>query len=283
MCWPHALLTGLMLSLIIGLSVTGHTEQMHRIVSLAPNITEMIHVLGAQDMLVGRTDACDHPASVNSVPSVGPFGEPSIEKIAQLEPDLVLYTDIKDVSFREKMAALHIPSIPMQFDHMADLQYQMLKLGDLLGRPAQARSIVKQWEERLRAVTRHAQGQRPIRVYFEVWRRPAITVGKGSFIDELIRLAGGSNIAHELPSAYPKPGDEFVAMADPEIIVLGYAGTKDLSFPKSWHATTAVSNNIIIDDLNMDLLLRPGPRVFDGLEQLQQRFDQARKALYEKK
>jgi len=269
--------------LLLILAIAGRTERTHRVVSLAPNITEMIYTLGAQDMLVGRTNACDHPASANSVPSVGAFGEPSIEKIAQLEPDLVLYTDVKDVSFREKMAALHIPSIQLQFEHMADLQYQMLKIGDLLGRPAQARFIVKQWEQRLRAVTQRNKGVRPLRVYFELWRTPAITAGKGSFIDELIRLAGGNNIAHDLPAAYPKPGDEFVVMADPEIIVLGYDRPKDMTFPSSWKATTAVSHNNIIDDLDTDLLLRPGPRIFDGLERLQQRFEQARELLYEKK
>jgi iron complex transport system substrate-binding protein len=259
-----------------------HAESFTRVISLAPNITEMIYVLDAEDKLSGVTDACNYPASANNKTSTGPFGNPDVEKIAALEPDLVLYTEVKDPDFRQKLAMLGITAVQFKIEHFADLQRQMLKLGELLGRNGQAKAIVAVWEQRLRAAQVRSQNKKKIRVYFELWPKPRITAGKNSFLQEMIILAGGLNIAELLPGSYPKPTDEFILSMDPELIVAGYPVSGDLVFPEYWREVTAIKKDLVCKDIDLDLLLRPGPRLLDGLEQLQQRIENARKVLYEK-
>ncbi len=253
-----------------------------RVISLAPNITEMIYLLGAEDKLVAVTEACTYPIAAQKKASTGPFGNPSIEKIAALEPDLVLYVDVKDPDFAKKIKTLNIPILQISILNFADLQWQLLKIGALLGKKGKAQGQVNMWQQSLRAAKERSDSKRPIRVYFEFWQDPPISVGGKSFIDEIIKLAGGVNILVSENKSYVKPNEESIIAMDPEVIVIGRMATGNIEFPAYWKNITAVKRGLIVSNIDPDLLLRPGPRVFEGLKRLTLEFDHVRTVLDKK-
>lgn len=267
--------------LVSGISQLKINYPLQRIVSLAPNVTEMICLLGAENALVGITNECDYPLSIREKESTGPFGNPDLEKIIALKPDIVLYTDIKDLNFQRKMYEFGIPAVQFRIDSFGDLQHKMLQLGEMLGKKMRAKEVVAEWEAQLRRMQVEAKYKKKIRVFFEIWPKPLITVGKQSYLDQMIILAGGENIAGHLDTAYPKPPVEFVIGADPELIFLGYEVSENATYPKIWQEVTAVKKDLIIHDIDLDLMLRPGPRLFKGLKIMQRKIDEARKILYE--
>jgi len=253
----------------------GIAGEVTTVVSLAPNLTEIICALGAGEMLAGRTSACDYPPDiVTNVPIVGGFGKPSLEILLSIDPDLLLEVALEDEGAARKIDELGIVRRRVPCNTVDDIPRAILEIGRLLGRKSKARELADGLIAELKDLSRMAShsSRRPS-VFVEIWHDPLMTAGKGSFVSELVSLAGGRNIGDEVMKEYFKVSSEWVLSRDPEIIVyLGPRGKKtarELTMSRAgWKSIRAVRDGRVCDRLNPDVVTRPGPRVLEGIKQL---------------
>jgi len=249
-----------------------------RVVSIAPSVTEMLFALGVGDCVIGVTDRCDYPPEARDVESVGGFGAPSMEKLLALSPDLVIGTGIQRSDVTEALRNSGIRMLWIKTDNFSEMFETLRRIGREVGKAKQAEDVAAAMQAELDAVAEKHQGipvdQRP-RVFVEVWHDPITTAGRGSFVDEVITWAGGVNVAHDLESGYPTVNPEKVVEWNPNVILLGYMnqqGMKEaLANRIGWGDLDAVRSGGIINDISSDLLLRPGPRLIDGVKALNRR------------
>lgn len=245
-----------------------------RLVSLAPSNTENAFALGLGSKVVGVTDWDNYPEEVKKIEKIGGL-EPNVEKILSLEPDLV----IAHVSANHKSiqplrdAGLRVLALPdsKSFDGV----YEALRmLGKATGTQDKAEEVIQQMEQKKAAITAKVAGlseKEKVKVWVEV--SPDLhTAGRGTFIDDLIRLAGGINVAAE-EEGWVQLSEEQVIAAQPDVIITTYGGyetkkpSEQIRARKAWADLPAVKENRIYD-VNSDLVSRPGPRLVEGLEQV---------------
>jgi iron complex transport system substrate-binding protein len=245
-----------------GVAVSIHPQ---RIVSLAPSITEILFGLGAADRIAGVTSYCDYPPEARQKTVVGDTLKPSVEKIVALNADLVIISTASQIeSIFQKLVELGIPvyvSNPRNIEGVLD---SIKKIGELVDARDEADRLVQELRARIAIVeSRVAERPRPA-VFVVLGTEPLITVGKGSFVTDLIARAGGRSISAEDPGDYPQYSIETVVARQPEIILL-QSGEERLG-DRLRQTPAGRSNRVYhIDD---DLLLRPGPRIVEGLEQV---------------
>lgn len=243
-----------------------------RIVSLAPSLTETLFALELDSAVVGVTDYCDYPPEARLRPRIGGIRNPVTEAIVKLRPDLVLMSGSGNL--QSDFARLTELGLTVFVSHPRDLQGIYKSIADiaaLTGRTARADSLIaglKAEEERLR----DRAAKQPTRsVLFLVSVHPAISVGPGTFIDEMIRLCNGRNIASSARTAYPLMSREEILAADPDRIVV----TSDVADDPE-HVAAAFSEwrglGAIVDTaitlVDANTLTRPGPRIIEGLQEL---------------
>jgi iron complex transport system substrate-binding protein len=249
-----------------------------RVVSLAPSLTELVWALGFGGRMVGRSDACDHPPEAAALPVAGAFGRPSLEQIEKLGPDLVLFTDLERPALAERIRALGPTCLVLPCESWAGLLEAAEQLGRELGETEAASAWVRRMRDRRRALDQrvgsfYAGRPRP-RVYVEVWGDPLTTVGEGSFLDDIVTLAGGRNIGARLRSRYAYVNPEWVLKEDPDVIVLAYMLSGQTPAPSAigarpgWAGLRAIRTGAVCGGIRPELLLRPGPRIIDGAEAL---------------
>jgi iron complex transport system substrate-binding protein len=248
-----------------------------RIVSLAPSNTELLFAVGAGRQMAGRDDLSDYPAEAADVASIGStFGPLNTETIVNLKPDLVLAAEIntpEQVKALENLGlTVYWLANPKDFPGL----YQNVGLiGALTGREAEARALAQSLEARVAAVAEKLKGASTMpRVFYELDATDPTkpyTVGPGTFMDTLLTLAGGVNIAATLNDPYPQISSEELVKQNPDLILLGDAAygvtAETVQQRPGWEAIAAVKQNRIVafDD---NLASRPGPRLVDGLESL---------------
>jgi len=242
-----------------------------RIVSIAPTPTEILFAIGAGDQVIGVDDYSDYPNEANNLTKVGNALELNVEAIVGLQPDLVVTGDLVPKAL-EQVEKRGIPYMVLAARTLSDVIKDIRLMGVLTGHAEDANTLADSLEVRIQAVTNLTLAPTVVRpkVYIEYYEY--YTFGPGSFGDDMLRAAGGVNVAGNTSSEYPVVGPEFVVAADPDIMVytIGPMTTVDPSdFGKrpGWENITAVVDDAIysIDD---DLVSRYGPRVVDGLEQL---------------
>lgn len=246
-----------------------------RIVSLAPSLTEIVFAVGAGDRLVGRTSACDYPASVTNVPVVGGFGMPSIEKLISINPSVVLEVDMDDKSLSKKFQDMGVKMEHVRCDRIADIPSAIRQIGGIAGESANAETIASTIEQKIQQYKQQALTitNRP-KVFVEIWNDPVMTAGKESFVSELVYLAGGTNIGDQVSTPYYKISEEWVLAQNPDVIICLYMGSNIAASDcvkqrAGWNSLNAVINDRIYDRIQNDVVLRPGPRVLAGIEQLE--------------
>jgi iron complex transport system substrate-binding protein len=238
-----------------------------RIVSVAPANTELVFALGKGANLVGRGDFDDYPAEAKNVPSIGGWMPPNYEKIVAAKPDLLLLIGGSE-NERNKLINDYKLNVfvldPKNFDEL----YAGIKtLGVVLNAQEAAEKTVADMQATVKEVTdKVAKAQSKPKVYYEVWDEPLMTAGSGTFINDLITMAGGTNIGADV-LGWANYSAEKVAAGNPDIIV---ASSKDdldkVKARKGWESFKAVKENkvVTIDDPN--LITIPGPRLVQGLQ-----------------
>lgn len=250
-------------------------ETKPRIVSLAPSITEMMFAIGAGEHLVGRTTACDWPAEAARVPVAGAFGRPSMEVLASMHPDIVIDVDLEEEQSNSKIRDLGIRTERIICRTPDDIPGALRTLGKLTGHRPQADSLASVIEKGLAGFRKKNLGRRekPL-VYLEIWDDPFWTGGRDSYTSALISYAGGRNISDAVRKEYFEISQEWVIEQNPDIIACMYmsketpaaAGVMQRS---GWKHISAVRNRKVFDGFDNSLFLRPGPRVLEGIAQLE--------------
>ncbi len=247
-----------------------------RIVSHVPAITEMVYALGLGDRLVGRCDYCNYPPEVTAKPSVGDYFNPSVENIVALEPDLVL-TDGHSDSIK-KLENLGITFFTIDPKTIDGVMQDIELLGKITGTEAKAQQVVDKLKQDIATVTDKVKNATKVRVLYAIdVTDPAKpwTAGPGSYIDAMINLSGGENVAAEATGAWVQFSIEAIVAADPELIVLpdqhGTAAAKIESLKQNpaWREITAVREDRF-RTVESDLMDRNGPRITQGLQQVAQ-------------
>ncbi len=246
-----------------------------RIVSLAPNGTEILFAIGAGDRVVGVDDFSNYPPQVADIEKVGSL-TPDIERVIALEPDLVVAATITSPNAIEKLEAAGIAVWVADSPDVRGVADVIRSLGDAIGQSSQADDVADRLVERIDAVTSTVAGaEHTPRVFHELDasdpQRP-FTIGPGNFVDDLITIAGGQNVFDDAPSPWPQVGFEDVLARDPEVIILadGPFGVTPESVKAriGWGSIDAVANDRMyaITQQLSDQMSRPGPRIADALE-----------------
>ena len=244
------------------------TNGVVRVVSLAPCLTEIICAIGARDCLVGRSSACHYPPEVvQHVPVAGNFGIPSLEALANCTPELVVTVDLEDQNAVQAIEHLGIRHASIPCRSLDDIPRAMRTVGNLLHREAGAEKLAGEFTQTLADLRKQVPATRR-RVFIEIWGDPLMTAGKKSFLNDLVELAGGTNIVDDVARDYFQISAETVLARDPEVIIL-LGGTAPVVTKRTgWQQITAVKTGHVCDGLDGDLLEVPGPRVLQAVEVL---------------
>ncbi len=249
-------------------SVPAATNAVVRVASLAPSLTEIICAIGASDCLIGRSSACHYPVDVvKRVPIAGDFGIPILEALAKCAPDLVVTVDMEDQNSVQAIEYLGIRHESIPCRSLDDIPRAIRTIGKLLHREDSAEKLAGEFAGTLANLRQH-QPTVHRRVFVEIWGDPLMTAGQKSFLNDLISLAGGENIAGDVARDFFQISTESVLARDPEVVILLEPGKIDLSKRSGWAQMTAVKSNRICRDLDRDLLEIPGPRVLQAVEAL---------------
>jgi iron complex transport system substrate-binding protein len=246
-------------------------QKIDRIVSLAPNLTEIVYAVGAGDRLVGRTSYCDYPLAAKAVAEVGDTMQPSVERIIALKPQLVLISTASQLETFTKQLDEQRTAIYVTNPNSVDQMFSSIEtLGQLFGTTDQAKQVVADLRRRTQAVEAAVAGRSPVRVFYQVSDEPLYTIGRDAYLTDLIRRAGGISVTADVPTAFPRYSDEAALASRPDAIILpsgGSMGNANSTVAPALKNSPAVKNNRVYK-INDDLLSRPGPRLIDGLEQL---------------
>jgi iron complex transport system substrate-binding protein len=246
-------------------------QKIDRIVSLAPNLTEIVYAVGAGDRLFGDTTYCDYPEPAKSVAKVGDTMTPSVERIIALKPQIVLVSTASQLeAFTNQLSAQQIAVYVTNPQSLDDVFRSIQTLGDLFNEHDRAASVVSGLRTRADAVEAATKTARPVKVFYQVAGEPLYTIGRDAFTTDLIRRAGGASVTAEVPGAFPRFSDEAALAAKPEAIILptgGSMGEANSAVVSALKNSPAVLN-VRIYKINGDLLSRPGPRLVDGLEEM---------------
>ncbi|HEY9282777.1 MAG TPA: ABC transporter substrate-binding protein [Pyrinomonadaceae bacterium] len=202
-----------------------------RIISLSPSVTEVLHGVGAFERVVAVTDYDEFPPEVAGLPKVGGWSNTNLEQIASLCPDLVVMTESQSPLIKDKFDALGIRTLTVPSYTVADALASITQIGAATGRDEQAQKLLEETRARLDEVRARTRGLRRPRVLCIVDRVPGTlrglyTATEGSFIDELIEIAGGDSIAPPAATGFGQINKEAVATLDPEIIIDMAMGAK---------------------------------------------------------
>lgn len=228
-----------------------------RIVSLNPTATEVLYAIGGSRLLVGRSKWDEFPAEVRSVPSVGDGIRPNVEAVLAVKPTLViLYATAENRAAADALNRAGVRTMSLRVDHVADFTTFTTRLGRAIGESARAKIVTDSVARTLDAVRAATRDAPPSRVVWPVWLTPTMVIGGGSFIDELITIAGGQNVFHESSAPSPPASIEEIAKRDPDYIAVSASMKSKLASDVPWRAVRAVREGkwIVIDP---DLTGRP--------------------------
>ncbi len=243
-----------------------------RIVTLAPDVTEIVAHLGAADRLVGTDSASDHPPAIRDLPDVGGL-QPNIESIAALEPDVVIAsTSGNPPSLDPALRAAGIPLFVVRTARLTDIPRALRMVGDLLGTDA---SEAAARMEREIAAARRERTPAP-RVLVMLWTDPMYVAGRETYLDDLLEIAGAENAV--TTTGWPAISREVVVADPPDLILYPEAAVsaealRSIAASAAWRSLPAVREGDVVP-FEDDLLLRPGPRVTEGLAELNRILDE---------
>jgi len=243
-----------------------------RVVSLAPNITEILFSLGLDEEIVGVSIHCNFPEKAKSRVKVGSYISLDFERITALKPDLIIATGAGNTrDMVDRLEKLGFPTYVIYPKNFNDILQSIAHIGEIVYREKEARVIIEGMRKRSQRVINLTKGLLPPRVFIQIGDAPIVTVGKGSFADDLIRLAGGENIAGKEKEVYPRFGMEEILKRSPGVIVVSSMNPrgdyqKILKEWSRWKSIPAVKNGRI-HLIDSDLIDRPSPRIVDGLEE----------------
>jgi iron complex transport system substrate-binding protein len=237
-----------------------------RIISLAPSNTEILFALGLGDKVVGVTMYCDYPPEAQDKEKVGDYYGPDIEKIIALQPDLILATDFHRFDLIPALEQQGLAVFAVAPQTLDDVLESIQKIGEITGKEAEASELVKGMKSKIEEIEEQTKAleQKP-RVFYMTWHDPMWTVGRNTWIDDLITIAGGVNIFSQYFESGAMVEIEWVIFLNPEIIIAS-EWSYDWALNATELASTSASQTGRIYTFDDDLAQRPGPRLVEGLD-----------------
>lgn len=260
-----------------------------RVITLAPNLTEFVYAVGAGTTLVGTMDTSNFPEDAKRVPRIGDYQRLDVERILALKPEVILVWHHGNQG-RElgQLEAAGLKLFYLEPKRLDDVPAVLERVGALLGREAAARPLAAAWREELAGLRRRHANAAPVRVFFQVWSQPLMTLNGQHLTSDIIALCGGRNIFAALPALAPQVSLESVVAADPEAIL----GARESGFEpplarrepgrpgfqawQSFRGIAAVRRGWMYT-VPGDLLTRQGPRVLEGVRAVCDALDQVRR------
>jgi iron complex transport system substrate-binding protein len=248
-----------------------------RIVSLAPHLTEQLFAIGAGDLIVGTTDFADFPEAAKRVPRVARAHSVDLERVSAARADLVLvWGSGFPPATVDALRRLGVPTFVSEPRQLADIATSLERLGALTGRsPARAAGA---FNAKLAALRDRYRDRREVRVFYQVWNDPLMTLGGRHVVSEAIALCGGRNVFADLAPIAPRVSTEAVLAADPEAIITAEPGARPSGVLATWQRferITAVRRNLLVT-LDADRINRHGPRIVDEIAVLCEAIDRGR-------
>ena len=237
-----------------------------RAISLAPNITEIAFAVGAGEKLVGVTTFCNYPEEAKKIQKVGDTLKPNIENIIALKPQVVFVSTASQLEAftktLEKQGIAVFVTNPKSFE---DIYKSIETIGAIFGEEEKSKKVVEDMQKRIAEVGVKARNENKVKTFVQI-DKSLYTIGKESFLTDLIEKAGGESSTKDVETAYPKISKEKALALDPEVIIL--SESPDNNEPNEvFKNSEAVKNNRVFK-INADILSRPGPRLVDALEQI---------------
>lgn len=250
-----------------------------RVISLAPHTTELLFAAGGGAQIVGTVEYSDFPAVAKKIPRVGDNRSFDLEKIIALKPDLlVVWQHGNSERQLQKLRSLGVPMFYSEPKTMEDVSTSIERLGVLLGRSPSAQQAATKLRQRVTALRQKYSGRPTVKVFYQVWDKPLMTLNGQHIISDAIRLCGGENPFARLSTLAPTIDLEAVLATNPEVIISSNTTPElppDLLAWKRYTMLLAVKRNNLFT-VSADDMSRNGPRIVDGAEALCRDLDVAR-------
>lgn len=242
-------------------------QKIERAVSLAPNLTENIFAVGASDRLVGVTTYCDYPAEAEKIAEVSDTQTPNMEAIVALKPNVVFVSTASQLeNFTKTLERQNIAVFVTNPQNLEGVLQNLRQFGELFGTGEKAEKLIAELENRVRRVEQKVEGKPKAKVFVQIDKESLYTIGKDSFITDLINRAGGESATKTVATAYPKLSKETALALNPDAIILSES-PNNLEPNEVFKNSNAVKNGRVFK-INADLISRPSPRIVDALEQI---------------
>lgn len=251
----------------------------HRIVSLAPHITELLYEIGAGDSIVGTVEYSDYPPAAKSIPRIGRHNALDLEAIVMLKPDMVIaWRSGNPVHQVEKLIGLGVPLYFSNPTKLEDVARTLWQFGQLTGMVKNGRRAQQAFLTRLARLKKQYQHKTKVRVFYEIWNQPMMTVNGQHIINEVIETCGGENVFKQLPALVPTVNIEAVLEADPAVIIASGVGDSPPPWLEDWNQwrnLSAVKHHQIYA-VNPDYIHRQTSRILTGARRVCVLLDKAR-------
>ena len=242
-------------------------EKVERVVSLAPNLTENIFAVGAGDRLVGVTTYCNYPEAAQKIAKVGDTMNPNMETIIALKPQIVFVSTASQIeTFTKTLESQNITVFVTNPKDLNGVLTNLRQLAEIFGTSEPTAVLLNQLQERISAVDEQVRGKPKVKTFVQISKEPLFTIGRESFLTEIIERAGGVSVTKDVATAYPKLSKETALALNPEAIIL--SESPDNLEPNDVFKHSAAVKNKKVFKVNADIISRPSPRIVDALEQI---------------
>ena len=258
-------------------------EPAQRILSVAPHVTELLFAAGAGHRIVGTVEYSDHPAAAQAIPRIGDSAQLDLERVVSLKPDLiVVWRNGTPAQQVQRLRGLGIPVYASESRRLGEISSTMRRLGLLAGTAPVAERRADGFDREVAALRERYAGRRPLRVFYQIWHRPLLTINGAHLISDALALCGASNVFADLQALTPNVSEEAVVEADPDAIVTGSVDPsgRDDNLAR-WRRlgalrATRLGNLVVVDP---DTLHRQSDRIVVGARELCDKLDAVRARL----
>jgi iron complex transport system substrate-binding protein len=242
-------------------------NKIERAISLAPNLTETVFAIDAGDKIVGVTTYCNFPEQAKSIQKIGDTMKPNIENIIALKPQVVLVSTASQIeAFTKTLEQQQIAVFVTNPNSLESIYKTIKQLGEIFGKDEKAKTLVESLQKRVAEVEAKTKQAKKLKTFVQIDKNSIFTIGKTSYLTDLISRAGGTSATAEIENPYPNLSKETALALQPEVIIL--SESEDNKEPNDAFANSPAVKNGKVFKINADILSRPSPRIVDALEQI---------------
>jgi len=250
-----------------------------RIITLSPHATELLYAAGAGTTLIATVEFSDFPPAARRLPRVGGYETIDVERIVALKPDLVIaWGSGNPPALIDQLIALRVPVFISEPRSLDDIASSLLAFGHIAASYPEAEKAAAAFRQRAAALRARYVSRSPVRVFYQVWDEPLMTINDSHLISKVLEMCGGRNVFGRLSSLAPTVDTEAVLAADPDVIMSSEeigARRDAIEIWRRWSRLKAVRSDSLFL-LPRDILVRHSPRILDGAQAVCERLDQVR-------